>query len=244
MNLNVPARALPRNRTQSTTDPGTDTDVGSDSIITYGTRRGDSSQRATSDAESRQDFQSSITLPLPPGFSTEEVANCPTGPSSPACSSPGAQTLATLKWEAIRERGQASKRTHTTVKDRGRPTPLRRIGRVMKKEYFESMPWTRTIVFGPMDPKWNPNKIYSQVCKCNVSMRSKGPREILRHYSTERHLRKDQRWTYEHLTIEDSMSPKKPRYQIRGKDGKVLTNYQLQLELPHFINTELVDIGE
>ena len=37
---------------------------------------------------------------------------------------------------------------------------------------------------------------------------------------------------------------KRPRYQVRGRDGKILTNYQLQLELPHFIGCELVDIRD
>ena len=105
------------------------------------------------------------------------------------------------------------------------------------------MPWTRTFVSGPVDPRWNRHKIYCQICKCNVSIRSKGPKEILRHYATERHLRKDQRWRYEYLTIKDPLT-KRPRYQVRGRDGKILTNYQLQLELPHFIDCELVDIGD
>ena len=73
----------------------------------------------------------------------------------------------------------------------------------------DSMPWNRTFVSGPMDPKWNPHKIYCQICKCNVSIRAQGKKEILRHFSTERHLQKDQRWRYEHITIEDP-STKRP----------------------------------
>ena len=72
---------------------------------------------------------------------------------------------------------------------------------------------------------------------------AKGPKETLWHYSTERHRRKGQRWRYEHLTIEDPLT-KKPRYQVRGRDGKLLSNYQVQHELPKFIDAELVDIGE
>ena len=34
---------------------------------------------------------------------------------------------------------------------------------------------------------------------------------------------------------------KRPRYQVRGRDSKVLSKYQLQLELPHFINAELAE---
>ena len=100
-----------------------------------------------------------------------------------------------------------------------------------------------TFVSGPVDPKWSRHKIYCQICKCNVLIRSKGPKEILRHYATERHLRKDQRWRYEYLTIEDPLT-QRPRYQVRGRYGKSLTNYQLQLELMHFIDCELVDIGD
>ena len=54
----------------------------------------------------------------------------------------------------------------------------------MKEEYFDSMPWTRVFVSGPLDPKWNPNKIHCQICNCNVSIEAKGPKEILRHYAT------------------------------------------------------------
>ena len=32
-------------------------------------------------------------------------------------------------------------------------------------------------------------------------------------------------------------------HQVRGKDCKVLTPYQLELELPNFIDAELVEIG-
>ena len=76
-----------------------------------------------------------------------------------------------------------------------------------------------------------------------MSIKAKGPKEILRHYATERHLRKDQRWMYEYLPIEDPIT-EKLRHQVRGKDGKIFSHYQLRLELPLFINAELVDIGE
>ena len=91
----------------------------------------------------------------------------------------------------------------------------------MKKEYFDCIPWARVFVSGPLDPKWNPNKIYCQISKGNVSIRAKGP--------------KDQRWRYEYLTREDPIT-KQPRYQVRGKDGKIFSNYRLQLKLPLFIN--------
>ena len=56
-------------------------------------------------------------------------------------------------------------------------------------------------------------------------------------------LRKDQRRRYEHLSTVDSVT-KTVRHRVRAKDGKVLAPYQLQLELPLFIDAELVNIGE
>ena len=114
---------------------------------------------------------------------------------SPDSPSPDTETLASLRQEAIREKGKDKHAAIGTTKPKGPRRPRRKIERVMKEEYFDSMPWTRVFVSGPLDPKWNPNKIYCQICKCNVSIRAKGPKEILRHYSTERHLRKDQRWS-------------------------------------------------
>ena len=243
LNLRGSPIASSKGRRQTDIDPETDTDVGSESVMTYNTREGDSSPGFTSDAESRRDLQSSVSLPNPPSGSRETQVELMSTQLSPDIPSPDRETLASLRQEAIREKGKDKHAVIGTTKPKGPRRPRRKIGRVMKEEYFDSMPWTRVFVFGPLDPKWNPNKIYCQICKCNVSIRAKGPKEILRHYSTERHLRKDQRWRYEYLTIEDPIT-KQPRYQVRGKDGKILSNYRLQLELPQFINADLVEIEE
>ena len=113
----------------------------------------------------------------------------------------------------------------------------------MKEAYFRGMEWTRSFVSGPVDPRWNKYKFYCQICKANVSIYSKGAREILRHYATEKHLRKDQRWRYEYLYKTDPITKSRVP-QVRGKDGKLLTPFQLALELPKFKDAELVDIGE
>ena len=105
------------------------------------------------------------------------------------------------------------------------------------------MEWTRTFVSGPVDPKWNRYKFYCQICKANISIYVKGAREILRHHSSEKHLQKDQRWRYEYLyKIDPVTNARIP--QVRGNDGKLLTPYQLVLELPKFKDAEPVDIGE
>ena len=67
---------------------------------------------------------------------------------------------------------------------------LSRPGKVMKDAYFKSIQWTRTFVSGPVNPVHNKFKFYCMLCKTNVSIFSKGAREILRHYKTEGHLRK------------------------------------------------------
>ena len=77
----------------------------------------------------------------------------------------------------------------------------------------------------------------------NISIKTKGTFEIIRHHRSEKHLRRDQRWRYEHLRSVDPISGK-VQHRVRGRIGKVLTKIELAKELPKFIHAELVDIGE
>ena len=224
LSLHSQTGATSRARFRTVMDPENDTDIGSESVMTYNTREGDSSPGLTSDAESRRDLQSSVSLPIPASGDREGQTDQVPTHLFLDCPSPDRETLASLRQEAIREKGKTKGPTHTASKSKRPKRPRRKIGRVMKEEYFDSMPWTQVFVSGPLDAMWNPNKIYCQICKCNVSINAKGPKEILRHYSTERHLQKDQRWRYEYLTIEDPIT-KQPRYQVRGKGGKLFSNY-------------------
>ena len=113
----------------------------------------------------------------------------------------------------------------------------------MKEAYFKGMEWTKTFVSGPVDPRWNRYKIYCQFCKGKISTYGRGAREILRQHANERHLRKDQRWRYEHLSTVDPVT-KAVKHHVRSRDGKLLSPYELEMELPKFIEAELVDIGE
>ena len=62
----------------------------------------------------------------------------------------------------------------------------------------------------------------------------------LRHHRTERHLRRDQRWRYDHnRPITGNV-----QHRVRGGNGKILTKMELAKELPKFTHAELVDIGE
>ena len=74
-------------------------------------------------------------------------------------------------------------------------------------------------------------------------MYGRGVKEILRHHSTERHLRKDQRWRYEHLAVEDPLT-KAIHHQATDGRGQVLSPNDLQKEYQYFKDAILVDIGE
>ena len=183
---------------------------------------------------------------------TSQPSSSQIDPGSPfatfSAHSLGAQTLSALKQEAIQDRQFKSRNQKVRFTASSSKTPKARRGvprtcKMMKEAYFNGMEWTRTFVSGPVDPKWNQYKFHCQICKANISIYSKGAREILRHHSTEKHLRKDQRWRHEYLYKIDTVS--KARIpEVRGKDGKLLTPYQLAFELPKFKDDELVDIGE
>ena len=135
----------------------------------------------------------------------------------------------------IKDKQQSKKTT--------RPKRAPQRGVPMREEIFAKIGWTRSFVSGPADPIHNPYMVYCHYCKNNFSIHTKGTMEILRHHRTEKHLRRDQRWWYEHLK---STYPKtlKTQHRVRGKNGKILTKLELAKELPKFIHAELVDIEE
>ena len=73
LSLHGPRGVTARKHTQEGPHPDTDTGVGSDSVMTYDTRGGDSSPGFTSDPESNRDFQSSVALPVPLPFVLEKI---------------------------------------------------------------------------------------------------------------------------------------------------------------------------
>ena len=133
--------------------------------------------------------------------------------------------------------------TQTRSPPRKRRRLLSKPGKVMKDAYFKGIQWTRTFVSGPVDPVHNKFKFYCMLCKTNVSIFSKGARGILRHHKTEGHLRKDQKWRYTHLRETNEVTGV-TTYQVRGKDGYVLTPIELEREKPKFIDVPLVETGD
>ena len=118
-----------------------------------------------------------------------------------------------------------------------------RRGVPMREEFFSKIAWIRSFISGPADPLHNPYMVWCHMCKKNFSIKTKGTVEILRHHRTEKHLRRDQRWRFEHLKTVDDVSGK-VQHRVRGRDGKILNKSDLAQELPKFIHTELVDVGE
>ena len=161
--------------------------------------------------------------------------------------SPGSQTLASLKAEALKDQGRnprnQSGRFTTTKANSGVRIKVTRSCKIMKEAYFREMEWSRIFVSGPVDPTWNPFQFYCQLCKANISIYGKGARDFLRHHSTEEHVRKDQRWRYEYLYKVDQVTKSKI-HQVRGKDGNLLNVYQLELEHSKYIKAELLEIGQ
>ena len=128
----------------------------------------------------------------------------------------------------------------TTKKGKSKRVPRR--GVPMREEFFSKIGWTRSSISGPADPLHNPHMVWCHMCKKNFSIKTKGTVEILRHHRTEKHLRRDQRWRYEHLNTIDDLTGK-VQHRVRGMDGKILNKIDLAHELPKFIHAELVDVG-
>ena len=144
----------------------------------------------------------------------------------------------------VREQSSTQKsRSRRLIKKVTKAKTTQRRGVPMREEFFSKIGWTRSFISGPADPLHNPHMVWCHMCKKNFSMKTKGVVEILRHHRTEKHLRKDQRWRYEHLKTVDPITGK-VQHRVRGRNGKILSKVELAQELPKFIHTELVDVGE
>ena len=148
-------------------------------------------------------------------------------------------TLSELREQSSTQKSQRKRSSKKVTKPK---TTLRR-GVPMREEFFSKIGWTPSLIFGPADPLHNPHMVWCHMCKQNVSVKTKGFVEILRHHRTEKHLRKDQRWRYEHLRSVDPVTGKS-QHRERGRKGKILSKVELAQELPKFIHTELVDVGQ
>ena len=144
----------------------------------------------------------------------------------------------------VREQTLSGKsRRNTQAKKSQKPKRQSQRGVPMREEFFAKTGWTRSFISGPADPIHNPHMVWCHMCKKNFSIKSKGPLEILRHHRSEKHLRRDQRWRYEHLRSVDPVSGT-IQHRVRGRNRKIFSKIELARELPKFIHKELIDIGE
>ena len=155
------------------------------------------------------------------------------------CSSSGDATLSEVKRRTLGEKEPAAGKGKMPKKSKRQPQR----GVPMREEIYAKNGWTRSFISGPADPLHNPYMVWCHMCKKNFSIRSKGTMEILRHHRIERHLRRDQRWRYEHLRSVDPVT-NKLQHRVRGRNGKLLSKIELARELPKFIHTELIDTGD
>ena len=217
---------------------------GKDTELSSSGETGDSSYYGKSDSATEMDL-------IPKSFKrTTNVQDAPVPQSSsqdvqedietdaPEYSSQDA-TLLEVRNQAL---GATTASSSKSMKKKGNKSLSKR-GVPMREEFFSKIEWTRSFISGPADPLHNPHMVWCHICRKNVSIKSKGPYEILRHHRTERHLRRDQRWRYEHLRSTDPITGK-TQHRVRGGNGKLLTKVELAKELPKFKNVELVDIGE
>ena len=122
-------------------------------------------------------------------------------------------------------------------------SPLKKRRKFMKTAYFKGIQWTKIFVTVQLDSLHNKHRFYCQICITNVSIYSKGAREIIRHYQSEAHLRKDQKWRFEHLGRIGKFTGLTV-HAVRGKDGRILSALELEKEKPLFLSAPLVDIGQ
>ena len=126
---------------------------------------------------------SAIQVASPPVAGSSQ-ADIVATPNPGTCESPGNQTLAELKQEAAKAKGKGRKKHGPKVKAKNPRKAETRSNKILRDEKLDRMAWTRTIVSGPMDPRWNPYKLYCQICKGNISSYGRGAKEILIHHLT------------------------------------------------------------
>ena len=236
----TPARRYGDESSMSETDSDPNTQTGADS--SGGT--GESSFLGESDSATEmalisETFRQAPTLPQASSFTVVHPSEQRTIETENSGVSSQDATLLEIQEKTKEAKDQ--KPVKSKKQKRERRAPQR--GIPMREEFFAKIGWTRSFISVPADPLHNPLMVWCHMCKKNFSIKTKGAFEILRHHRSERHLRRDQRWRYEHLKSTDPVSGR-IQHRVRGRNGKLLTKIELAKELPKFIHAELVDVGE
>ena len=134
-------------------------------------------------------------------------------PARPQTRNPSTMIVSPGSCYSVEDYAPLSSLLHNTTSSKRASKPPRKRqrvsvkpGKVMKEAYFKGINWTKKFVTGPLEPAHNQHKFYCQLCKAIVSIFSTGAGEIIRHYLGESHLRKDQRWRFEHLGVTDKIT--------------------------------------
>ena len=119
----------------------------------------------------------------------------------------------------------------------GRPNPISPTGSdgggyVFTEEMLEIAPFAKIFATGPENPLKNRHCFYCMICRRNVSMKSRGLYELMRHFQREHHLRADQRF--------------RARYhpsKVRGSDGRTLYGSKLEAEKELFMHLDVPELN-
>ena len=157
-------------------------------------------------------------------------------------------SLASLRKEALGEfpRPKIGSKSTRTVGVGDLPPKRQRMSRpdkVFEEAYFRKIEWSRVFVSGPMNALENPHCFYCQICRRNVSIYWKGAAELKRDYASREHFLKNQKWRYTHLSRTYPVN-KSVTLFVRDKKGNLMDRFELELELPKFIDEELVELGD
>ena len=120
---------------------------------------------------------------------------------------------------------------------------MSRPDKVFKESYFRKIEWSRVFVTGTMNPLENPHCIFCRICQRNVSIYGKGAAEVRRHYASREQFRRDQKWRYTHLCRTDPITGNVSHY-VRDRKGNLLEKLELELEVPKFIDEDLVELWD
>ena len=232
-----------RNRAQTpkrgeVTDASFDSDTDSKSSADTGAREGrrgttcsDESDGATEMALISASFKRSTTTGLIASSATAQIPTEETEELETSEITSQDVTLSEIRDQTRTEQTHEEPR-HKEAKGTKR---MPQGGVPMREELFKKIGWTRSSISGPAVPVHNPLMV------CWKRNSTKGTLEILRHHRSEKHLRREQKWCYEHLTSVDLVT-EKVQHRVRGRDGKIVNKVKLADKLPKFIHAEVVEI--
>ena len=93
------------------------------------------------------------------------------------------------------------------------------------------IPWAGRFFSGPKDPVAHPFAAHCRICQTDVSVKSKGHYDIVRHWVRDKHFRREQKYRDEH------------GLEVLNRQRQVLLGHRLEVERREFETIPLVELG-